>query len=129
MTKRASALIEGVERYAVFGVYGGSCEEEYLKIEKRAKQAREEGIECISVSMYPAEDSEKAKRLCSAAQGRLVENFSADELIAILSSAEFCVSSRLHLLIFSSIAEAPFGSFSTDVKIRAFCDDNRGKRL
>ena len=125
-TPRTNDIIKGIGRYALFALSSRTNEREYELFKLRAKKAREKGISVIAVAMYPKEDSKISLRFAKETCGRYACGLSANELIFLLSKAEFCLSARLHLLIFSKIAGIPFEAIGNDRKLTAFCEENRG---
>ena len=56
-------------------------------------------------------------------QGRLIvvdENYSLDELLALIGACDYLIGMRLHALIFATIAGVPFGAIAYDEKISAY---------
>lgn len=124
VTPSTRAILNRVGRYALFSIRGTTNDAEYGYFKERANAAAEKGISVISVAMYPAEDRQKSRRFTSEVGGIYAEGLSASELVFLLSRAEFCLSARLHLLIFAKIADTPFESVGNDPKLTAFCREN-----
>ena len=103
---------------------GRACELEIIR--READALCREGVRPIFVGMYPAEDRRISRRISVSLGGEYIDGLCAEELISLLRGAEICVSMRLHLLIFSSIAGTPFEGVGSDPKIRSFCEENGG---
>ena len=120
-TPNTDHIIKNTGRFAVFSLSKRTSSEEYRIFVKRAKEI---GISVIALSMYKAEDSEINQRFSSDVSARYAEGLSARELVYLLGRADFCLSARLHLLIFAKIAGTPFESVGNDPKLTAFCEEN-----
>lgn len=113
-------------KYAVFAVSGRGSARELDRVRREAYTVCREEIRPIFVGMYPSEDRRISRRMSGELGGEYLEGLCAEELISLLRSAKVCVSMRLHLLIFSSIAGTTFVGVGSDPKIRAFCEENGG---
>jgi polysaccharide pyruvyl transferase CsaB len=117
-------IIKGISRYAVFSLSARTNDTQYNRFKKRAREAMDKGISVVTVAMYPKQDRKISKRFSKEVGGRYAEGLSASELVFILRNAEFCLSARLHLLIFARVAEIPFEAVGNDPKLVAFCKEN-----
>ncbi len=119
-----SLNISSKSKIAVIGICGSTDKKTISKLKKRLILIRKEGSELIFIPMYPKEDKEIALRLSKECDGKYAEGLSAEEIFGLLSIAELCIGNRLHILIFSKLANTKFESIGNDIKIRAFCKDN-----
>jgi len=82
------------------------------------------GLYPIFVPMQESVDmplAEKLNGMCGKT-GCVVHSLTAGELLAILKNTEFCVSMRLHALIYAFAVSKPMIAISYDPKVEAFMD-------
>ncbi len=124
---RTDSLLKDIRRSALFCLSGelSAKGREYFK--KRAEQAKRNGITPIVAVMHQKSDFCVCSSFARDIGAVFVSGLSARELVCLLRSAEYCVSSRLHPLVFSYIAGTRFEGVSLDSKVGAFCEEYEGQ--
>lgn len=83
---------------------------------------KQHGLRPILLSLYDAEDREYAKRIAISVGAELTPSLTASAHVALLSQASLTISSRLHGLIYATVAICPMMSISDDEKLSSYLD-------
>lgn len=124
---------QGLRRFALFVPNGSIRRKDYPAILARAaRRAAEKGDRPVLLLMQPSLDKKVAGRTVAFAKKQLGLNLpvltpSHQEARALIGSAAFVLSSRLHSLIFAASAGVPAISFGTGDKCRLFAEELFGK--
>ncbi len=89
-------------------------------------ELKAQGMSLVFLPMFPKEDADECRRLCSDFGGVIAEALSESDVVGLMSKSLIVCGMRLHSLIFASAADTPFVGLGADTKIESFCKENGG---
>jgi len=84
--------------------------------------AQKHGLKPILVSLYEKQDLEYVRMLSALTGAKIYRPRSAGECVALFSSAQLVLSSRLHGLVYATAAKCPMMGYSDDGKLFSYLE-------
>ena len=91
-------------------------------VETVCSLSKKTGLRPVFVSLYDKQDTAYVKKLASWTNALVCSPKNAGECVTLFSSAKLVISSRLHALIYATVAVCPMMAYSDDEKLFAYLD-------